>query len=356
MIRNNADKKKNAPLSLVMAMSAVIFVIMAISITLVVLLLVQLLRTGVIQPGYYYKNYVTVFLGIAAASVIIGTILSVLAGKIIMISLNKIIGAMNALASGDYKTRLHPPKIWRAYKAVGDFTESFNTMASELEHTEILRSDFINNFSHEFKTPIVSISGFAKLLRSGDLTPDEQKEYAGIIESESHRLATLATNILNLTKIENQEILTDVSTYNLSEQIRETLLVLEKGWSEKELELELEFGEYDIRADKKLMEQVWLNILGNAVKFSKKNGLLRVNISIEADSSVRVDVTNTGSSVKPENYEKIFTKYYQEDASHSVSGNGIGLSLVKRICDLHAGSVSVVSENNETTFTVVIPQ
>lgn len=122
--------------------------------------------------------------------------------------------------------------------------ESFNATASELAGTEMLRSDFINNFSHEFKTPIVSIAGFASFLRQGDLTRAEQLEYLDIIESESKRLADMATNVLNMTKVENQAILTDVSTFNLSEQLRTCVLLLERKWEKKNLEMNLDLEEY----------------------------------------------------------------------------------------------------------------
>ena len=116
-------------------------------------------------------------------------------------------------------------------------------MAEELENTKVLRGDFINNFSHEFKTPIVSIAGFAKLLKRGNLTGQQKKEYLDIIEEEALRLSAMATNVMNMTKVENQTILTDISEYNLSEQLRSCILLLERDWERKDLELQLDFGE-----------------------------------------------------------------------------------------------------------------
>lgn len=151
-------------------------------------------------------------------------------------------------------------------------------MAEELENTQMLRSDFINNFSHEFKTPIVSIAGFAKLLRRGNLTDAQKEEYLAIIEEESLRLAAMATNVMNLTKVENQTILTDLTTFNLSEQIRACVLLLEEKWSRKELDLDLEFPEYTIRANEELLKQVWINLLDNAIKYSPNYGEIGVRI------------------------------------------------------------------------------
>jgi signal transduction histidine kinase len=219
----------------------------------------------------------------------------------------------------------------------------------------MLRSDFINNFSHEFKTPIVSIAGFTKLLRKGNLSQPQKEEYLAIIETESLRLSQMATNVLNLTKVENQTILTDVTEYNLSEQIRSCILLLSEKWEEKEIDYVLDFREYSIHANEELLKQVWINLLGNAVKFSPHGGTIEVRITEQPDT-MTVSVMNTGSTIAPEQQAKIFRKFYQADESHAAEGNGIGLAIVKRVVELHEGTVSVASGNGRTTFTVVLPK
>ena len=228
-------------------------------------------------------------------------------------------------------------------------------MAEELEGTEMLRSDFVNNFSHEFKTPIVSIAGFVKLLRRGNLTKEQKEEYLAIIEEESLRLASMASNVLSLTKVENQTILTEVKVYNLSEQIRSCLLLLENKWTKKNTEFSLEFGEVNISADEELLKQVWINLLDNAIKFSPEGSAVEIFIA-ENDDTVSVKITNTGSEISQEHIGKIFGKFYQADESHSGEGNGVGLAVVKRIVELHSGKVTAESENNTTTFTVFLPK
>jgi signal transduction histidine kinase len=258
---------------------------------------------------------------------------------------------MNALASGDFKTRLSYGEPISNYPTVKEVTDSFNQMAQELEHTEMLRGDFVNNFSHEFKTPIVSIAGFAKLLKKGNLTEEQKREYLDIIEEESLRLSEMATNVLNMTKIENQTILTDISTFNLSEQIRSCVLLLEKRWESKKLELSLEFDEYDINACEELLKQVWINLLDNAIKYSPEYGMIVVKIKEDGDFYL-VSVANSGEEIPIEKREKIFEKFYQADESHSSPGNGVGLSIVKSVIDLHGGQVSVDCKNGITTFGV----
>lgn len=242
-----------------------------------------------------------------------------------------------------------------AHPAVREFTESFNTMAKELGNTELLRNDFINSFSHEFKTPIVSIMGFANLLEAGNLTEEQRVQYARAIREESMRLSSMASNVLNLTKVENQTILTDVSNFNLSEQVRSAVLLLEEKWTGKNIDLQLDFDEFMIEANEEMLKQVWINLIDNAVKFVPRCGTVELSLS-DLGTELCVKVRNTGSEIPIDQQEKIFHKFYQADASHATQGNGIGLAIVKRIVELHHGNISVTSGNGITDFTVVLPK
>ena len=266
-----------------------------------------------------------------------------------------LINMMNRLARGEYKSRIEFEGILSKNPSVKEMTDSINKMAEELENTEVLRSDFVNNFSHEFKTPIVSISGFAKLLKTENITEEQRREYLDIIEEESRRLSSMATNVLNLTKVENQTILTDVSSFNLSEQIRTCVLILEDKWTAKQIDLQLDFDEISVVGSEELLRQVWLNLLDNAIKFTPCGGTVFIRIR-QDEKSISVDVANTGSSISSKDGERIFAKFYQCDTSHSTQGNGVGLAVVKRIVDLHSGIVFVESKNDMTTFTVMLPK
>lgn len=265
------------------------------------------------------------------------------------------IEAMKKLANGDFTVRVNHAEHGYVPREMVEFEQSFNKAAEELGGTEILRKDFINNFSHEFKTPIVSIAGFASLLRQGDLTRAEQLEYLDIIESESKRLADMATNVLNMTKVENQAILTDVSTFNLSEQLRTCVLLLERKWEKKNLEMNLDLEEYTVSGNQELLRQVWVNLLDNAIKFSPECQTVEVS-ALETENDVTVSICNTGSYIPPEQQEAIFRKFYQADRSHNSEGNGIGLAVVKRVVELHSGTVRVESEPAYTKFLVTLPK
>jgi len=262
----------------------------------------------------------------------------------------KLVHAMNRLAEGHFDERLN----FGETGPMGELADTFNTLASELQSTEMLRSDFVNNFSHEFKTPIVSIHGFATLLQQEPLTP-KQRDYVDVIADESMRLASMATNVLNLSKVENQSILTTCHEYNLSEQLRKCILLLEKKWVAKDISFDADFEEHDICADAELMKQVWVNLLDNAIKFSPEGSEIGVQIISQPDC-MEVSITNHGAMIPPKDQKRLFDKFWQGDTSHASQGTGIGLSVVKTIVELHKGKVKVRSSKAETTFTVVLPR
>ena len=352
--KNTLLEERKQRLSLTLLFSGLVFVFLLGTMLLVSLIVYLLVRAGVLQMVEGSMRPGSFIVLIVLASILIGTALSITVGRFPLRSVNYVINTMNRLAAGDFRTRLEFTGPFRNLPVIRELTESFNKMASELESTEMLRSDFINNFSHEFKTPIVSIAGFAKLLKKGNLSPAEQAEYLNIIEDESLRLSAMATNVLNLTRVENQTILTDVAEYNLSEQLRNCVLLLENKWSAKNLEMNLDFDEHTICANEELMKQVWVNLLDNAVKFTPEGG--SVNLKINGNGSgTLVQISNTGSEIPSDRLDRIFQKFYQADESHASEGNGIGLAIVQKVIALHGGTVSVGSREGCTEFTVTLP-
>ena len=349
------ETKKRLGLTLLIA--ALVFVIHIFAVLIAVGLITVLMQTGIIRE--FSKDVLTpsgTLLLMSVISLIAGAAVAALSGKFYLQPVNRFIDQMNRLAAGDFKARIHFGKLIASHPTFQEIAGSFNKMAEELESTEMLRSDFINNFSHEFKTPIVSITGFTKLLKRGDLTAEQQREYLDIIERESVRLAAMATNVLDMTKVENQTILTDITRFNLSEQLRSCVLMLLEGkWKSKEIDFSIEFDEHMIMGNQELLKHVWINLLDNAIKFSPDGGTVAVTIR-EHTVALAITVTNHGSEIPKEQLSKIFHKFYQADESHSTEGNGIGLALVKKITELHEGEVSVTSENGITAFTVVLPK
>lgn len=347
------DRKERISLTLLIA--ALMFVLQLVAVLVAVGIVCALMYTGVVKE-LSAETITTgnVLLLISAISVIVGILVSSLFGKYLLQPVNRYVNQMNRLAAGDFKARIHFGKPISMHPTFQEIERSFNTAAEELERTEMLRGDFINNFSHEFKTPIVSIAGFAKLLRRGNLTPEQQEEYLAVIEEESLRLADMATGVLDLTKIENQTILTDVSCFNITEQVRSAILLLEEKWTKKNLDWNLQMGEYNICANEELLKHVWINLLDNAVKFSEEYGCIDVLVA-EKDGHIVVAISNNCKPIPPGSQKRIFNKFYQLDESHSAQGNGIGLAIVKKVVELHHGTVTVQSDPALTTFTVELP-
>ncbi|MCD7845137.1 MAG: ATP-binding protein, partial [Oscillospiraceae bacterium] len=276
--------------------SAIIFLILTVTILLAGAAVAILIQTGTLRLSLHTGLPAVLFVAVlAVGSIVMGTIAGSFIDRAPLRVLNKTIDGINKLAKGSYETRLQVSEL----PALGELAESFNTLAAELQNTEMLRSDFVNNFSHEFKTPIVSIQGFAKLLQKGNLTPEQQREYLDIIVAESGRLADMATNVLSLTRVENQEILTDVTAFNLSEQLRNCVLLLEKKWTAKSLDMVIDLEEYTIQASEDLLREVWINLLDNAIKFSPQNGEVMVQIQ-PGEGTLTVSVTNYGPDIPPE--------------------------------------------------------
>lgn len=348
-------KERKYRIALLLLVSAIVFCIILVALLLAAVVTNIFMSAEILldENGNLTAQSIVTMMALVCLS--IGIILTTLISRYFLAPVNRVINQMNRLAAGDFKARLHFGKPIGLHPTFVEISDSFNTMAQELENTEMLRLDFINNFSHEFKTPIVSIAGFAKLLRRGELTATQRDEYLRIIEDESLRLSTMATNVLNLTKCENQTILTDVTAFNLSEQIRSSILSLEGKWTKKEIEFDLDFAELSIEANKALLQNVWINLIDNAVKFSPPKSRVHVRAAQE-DGTVCVTVANHGADISVDQQRRIFNKFYQADESHASEGNGIGLALAKGVVDLHGGTITVRSQDGVTAFTVRLPQ
>ena len=281
------------------------------------------------------------------SSIVIGLLVSYWFGQIIMKPINKIIYGMKLLSYGVYDTKIHLGNR----SALKELTECYNRLASELKQNEMMSADFINNFSHELKTPLVSISGLISLMKQPNFPESKKREYLDIIDEEANRLAALTTNILNLSKLENQNIVKDKEKFNLSEQIRNCVLLLQKKWEKKNLNMSLEFDEFNVTGNIDLLKQVWLNLLDNAIKFSYENTEIAIIVK-EEQKYITVSIENEGIEITEEDLTKIFQKFYQADKNHTFEGNGIGLSIVWKIIQLHKGTIEVLSKNHKTKFIV----
>ena len=347
-------KKHPAPgrLLLPVLFSVIVFIIFLITSAIVMLVSAILLQTGTISLVKISRQEPFVpFAMLLMVSIIIGTVVSFVISRIPLRPIRRVIDAINRLAAGDFSVRLSTTTA----PTFRELVESFNRMAEELGGTELLRTDFINNFSHEFKTPIVSIKGFAEELKHDDLTKEQRDEYLDIIIAESSRLASLATNVLNLSKIEQQVILTDQKEFNLTEQVRRCILLFENKWEKKHLSLNVEMEELSFTGSEELLNQIWLNLIDNAVKFTPQGGVIGIRL-YKSGGEIRFAITDDGCGIPADAVGRVFDKFYQADPARAGSGNGIGLTVAKRIAELHGGTIVCRSEEGVgTEFTVTLP-
>jgi len=332
--------------------SAVVFLILTITSLLIFAVGMLLVRMNAINIAKLSRQEPLLpIIMLLIISVVVGTVVSFMISRVPLKPLRRVIDAINRLAAGDFSARLN-------FSGRSSFTElssSFNRMAEELGGIEMLRSDFVDSFSHEFKTPIVSIKGFAEELKHDDLAPEQRQEYLDIIIHESSRLAQLATNVLNLSRVEKQAILASRTRFDLTEQVRRCILLFENKWEERGLKLTVELDEVTLEGDEELLSQVWLNLIDNAVKFTPEGGSVEIRLHARENNALFV-IRDDGYGIPEEAQRHIFDKFYQGDPSHAAAGNGLGLSIAKRVVTLHGGFIRCKSEEGAgTEFTVELP-
>ncbi len=314
------------------------------------------MKTGVISicTGTDSSSY-----GIAFARVIFAStcFLAVFAMMVTLASfwiskpIHAITNATRKVEAGDFTVKLddgHLPG------EVGELMRSFNAMTDALNKTSYLQKDFISSISHEFKTPIASIHGFARLLQMPGLTEEQRQEYVGLIAQESDRLSRLSQTLLRLSALEQQSSPASVSTFSLDEQLRQVILRLEPTWTPRNISWRLDFDSVTLSTDEDLLSTVWVNIIQNAIKFSPEDSTIEVRVF--ATDTATVEITDHGIGMDEQTVQRIFDRFYQADRSRTSDGVGLGLCLVKRILDMLGGTVKVDSRLGEgSTFRVHVP-
>lgn len=280
-------------------------------------------------------------------SIVFGLALSFAYSAVVIKASKPYLEALQRVAECDFSVRITDPTVFANF----GIAQNFNNMAQQLQSVETLREGFINDFSHEFKTPIVSIAGFAKLLKNPDLSAEQRNEFLDVIISESDRLVGLSESILLLNRLDSQVVVRE--QYSLDEQLRQCVLMFDRHCQAKNIDLVADIEDnIVINSNAKLLNQVWVNLLSNAVKFTQQGGNITVECKRQKDT-ICVKVSDNGCGMSPEVMQNIFNKFYQGDKSHTTQGNGLGLPIVKKIVEILDGSISVYSEAGKgSSFTV----
>lgn len=310
-----------------------------------------LFRLGAVSVDPFGRHVPLLLL--ALASLLLGTVIALYVGRLIVRPVQRISEAFDRLSAGDFAVKVPENEKIREIR---DLAQHFNAMTYELSHMETLRADFVANVSHEFKTPIASIEGYATLLQNPGLSPEKHERYVEIILENARRLTNLSGNILMLSKLENQEIVPGKAEFRLDEQLRRCILLLEDKWTKKGIRWDIDLPRQVYYGSEELLEQVWVNLLDNAVKHSPDGGTISVRLR-EENAELTVCVADHGDGMSREVQKHIFEKFYQGDTSHKAEGNGLGLALVKRIVELSRGQISVESAPGcGAEFCILLPR
>ena len=301
----------------------------------------------IIRPG---GGPIMFFVFFILFSVSLGTILAASIGRRFLKPVYELSRGTKEISKGNFDVRIDVNNR----SEIGELGRSFNKMARELQNNQMIHSDFISNVSHEFNTPLSAILGYAMLIKDEELSKEEQDESLQKIISSSKRLSLLTSNILKLSKLENQEINVNQKEFSLDEQIREVILDLESEWEDKDILLEVDLADTSIYGEEELIAQVWYNTLHNAIKFSESNAKIEISLKNHSEQII-VTIKDYGKGMNEQTLNHIFDKFYQYDTSRSLEGNGLGLAIVKKIADLNNIIIDVESVENEgSTFKFII--
>lgn len=297
--------------------------------------LIAALITALLSPYVDADSNFLLPLVLLFTSVIVGTVVTSLVSKYFFNPIRKLSNAMEKIAEGDFSVRLESRT---SAKELLEVYTGFNMMAHELSAIELIQSDFVSIVSHEFKTPINAIEGYSMLLQGSDNLSPEQEAYVEKIIFNTQRLSSLLGSVLLLSRLENQQIQTNRTPYRLDEQIRQSIVAKEPEWSKKDVEFDVELDSIDYTGNEPMMRHVWDNLIGNAIKFGPRFGIIRMRLTRQG-SSICFTIEDSGPGLSEEAQTHLYDKFYQADSSHKEEGNGLGLALVKRILTLENADI-----------------
>lgn len=236
---------------------------------------------------------------------------------------------------------------------VDELAKNVNKMVAELDGMDYMRKDFMSNVSHEIKTPIAAITGFTEILLDGSIDESERQEYLEVINKESMRISRLCENMLHMSRLDSQVIVANLQKIRLDEQLRKCIILLSEKWSNKEIDFSIDLEEVSILSDYDMLQQVWINLIDNAIKYSGENCKIDISVKRLNDKSVKVSISDNGIGIEEGKLHRIFDKFYQCEESHKKSGSGLGLSISKRIVELLNGTIECKSKKDFGTTMVV---
>lgn len=341
-----SNVKKKTPM--IVYLTVFIFVVCCVTAIVLLFLFLWLMKIGVVEEiNLWWAVVILMICSIAIST----SLVRGFGNKILFGSLRQIIDASKAVANGDFTQRLESPKE----KETAEICDSFNEMVDKLGNNEMLARDFVANVSHQFRTPLSSIHGYAQLLESENLTNEERNEYISVIKDKSISLSELVDDILELSRLEHQSSAISKETFSLDEQLRKCLLSMDKQLDEKNIDIELDLKPVKFFGNRELLAEVWNNLLENAIKFSHDKGKIEISLSSD-DECIVVRIKDNGIGMSEETKGRIYDRFYRGNEVHDRQGSGLGLSMVSNIIEKHEGCIKVESEIGKgSEFSVFLP-
>lgn len=341
---NGSKTKRSKKLILFFGIGVIIFLVLLAAAAITVSVL------NVFTKESQFDAYVISFIALTTFSLLLS------AGIVLLLyitaqKLNILIENLNRVAAGDYTAEIQ----FRRRDTFARVFKNFNKMTRELNSVKSMREDFVQTLSHEIKTPLFSIQGFASLIAEGGLSEEEEQKFLAIISGEAARLIRLADSTLTLSKLENQQMPGEIKSVRLDGEINECIVMLEREWNEKNIDVTADLQPVKAECDAPMLRRVWLNILSNAIKFTPAGGKIEVGLSAAGGFAEAV-FKDSGCGIPESEREKIFGEFYRSPAAKDYEGNGLGLAICKRICVLCGGEISVsANPAGGSIFTVRLP-
>lgn len=289
----------------------------------------------------------------ALVSVLVAAFMISLYTKRLTTPLQEIAHTSASMAAGDFSNRVTE----QGSKEIYDMAVAFNTMAGKLSETEQVRRDFIANLSHELRSPMTNIQGFIQGILDGTISQTDSRRYLEIVLNESTRLTKLVTSLLNLSRIENSDTPLDMSNVNINELIRLVLITKVNQIETKELDVQLNFVEEIsiVRCDRDQIEQVLINLLDNAIKFTPNGGLIQISTDHVGIDTLSVTVRDNGIGILKQDAAYVFDRFYKADKAHAAgSGTGLGLSITRMILERHGQHIRLLNSEDGAAFSFTL--
>ncbi len=275
----------------------------------------------------YYTNDKILLLGMIISSSLMLIISNMWFNHMIVKRISKLSNATEKISLGEFNMHLSE----NGRDEISNLTHHFNVMTDALQKNQYVNQSFMKDYAHEFKTPISIIKGYAELMQKSDSLEDT-KQYAKIIENESESLSELAQNILNLSMIENDSIINREDKFNLTEVLRQTISSMQYRWENKNIEFDLSLEEVIIKSNRELLKIMFKNIIDNALKYAVLGS--KIKIDVRLSDHIDIIFENETLEMNEEDLSKLFELFYRSESTKHISGHGVGLSIVKKICDV----------------------